>query len=147
MDAIGPVRDALVVQTHRLSRPGPEREDLERALLDLVAREDRRLLLPLRGGRLCRALEVPGHREAEDAAREAGVLPPHRDEVLAGASAEMIREVDKLIGSPRKAAKTFKRILSLYPEPKPGKVDEVTLRVIRRLATGKRAKKRGTRER
>jgi len=137
----------MVVQTHRLSRPGPERDDLEQALLALIAIDDRSLLLPLRGVRLCRALDVPGHREAEDAAREAGVLPPHRDEVLASASTEMLREVDKLIGSPRKAAKTFKRILSLYPEPRPGKVDEATLRVIRRLATGRRAKKRGARER
>ncbi len=142
----GPVRDALVVQTYRLSRSGRERDALDVALRALVTIRDSRLMLPLRGVRLCRALDVRDSRPAEEEARRSGVLPFHSDDVLDRAAAELLLEVEKLISTPRRAGRTFGRVLKLYPRPKLGAVDAPTLRLIRRLATGVRAKRRGERE-
>jgi hypothetical protein len=146
VDRDGPVRDALVIQAHRLSRAGSERERWNAALLELVERKDPARMLPIRAVRLCRALDVPGHREAEERARKAGILTFHAGEILERAGAELLRDVGKLLASPRKVARTAARVQEVCPKPREGFVDAATLRFVRRLATGVRAKKRGARE-
>ena len=147
VDRDGPVRDALVIQTYRLSRAGSERKALDEAFLALTQIKDGRRSLPLRGVRLCRALGIPGTRRAEEAGRKAGIVPFHSDDVLDSAAAQLLEDVDKLIASPRKAAKMAGKVLKILPGPKLGVVDVETLRLVRLLATGKRNKGRGSRAR
>jgi hypothetical protein len=144
VDRDAPVRDALVVLTHRLARPGAERREVEAALLALIGRRDPARLLPLRAVRLARALRVPGGRAAEEAARKAGVLPFHADDVLERAGEALLSEVEPLLASPRRIRRTAGRSLAAIEARQD--VDEAILRHVRRLATGVRAKRRGARE-
>jgi hypothetical protein len=147
IDRDGPVRDALVVQTYRLSRAGEERKALDEAFLNLIQIKNLHRSLPLRGVRLCRALRIPGTRRAEEAGRKAGIVPFHSDDVLDSAAAQLLDDVEKLIASPRKAAKMAGKVLKILPGPKLGVVDAETLRLVRLLATGVRNKGRGSRAR
>jgi hypothetical protein len=119
-----------------MARPGDERREMEEALLALVGRVDRRLVLPIRAVRLCRALGVDGARDAERAARESGILPFHSEVVLERAGADLLRQVDPLLATPRRVARTARAVFRVCPRPRDGVVDAPTLRHVRRLATG-----------